>query len=171
MKSYLFFLAIALFILIGASSYTHDKSWEFNPTYDLAQDTLIDMKAEMAKLQERVKGREQDPAEEVFDNIQMLKGMPAGRIIPIMRMAFNRSLGVQCDHCHTPGQWDSDTKSAKQVTRDMWAMVGKINRELLPGIENLQSDQPVVNCTTCHRGDIKPAISLPQREGGSQPRK
>ena len=105
-------------------------------------------------------GKENLPAEEVFENIQIMKGMPAGRIIPIMQMAFNRSLGVKCTHCHEFGKWASEAKATKQVARDMWVMTGKINRELLPGIQNLQSEQAIVNCTTCHRGQVIPAKNL-----------
>ena len=35
-----------------------------------------------------------------------------------------------------------------------------INSELLPKIKNLKSDHPGVNCTTCHRGAVKPALNL-----------
>ncbi|MCB0549445.1 MAG: c-type cytochrome [Phaeodactylibacter sp.] len=114
----------------------------------------------IAAIQEKVKGKENLPAEEVFENIQILKGMPAGRVLPIMRMAFNQSLGVKCGHCHEFGQWASDAKPTKQVARDMWVMTGKINQELLSQIPNLQSEQPAVNCTTCHRGQVKPALNM-----------
>jgi hypothetical protein len=40
-------------------------------------------------------------------------------------------------------------------------MVGKINGEMLKNIKNLKSENPVVNCTTCHRGQVKPALNLP----------
>jgi hypothetical protein len=44
----------------------------------------------------------------------------------------------------------------------MSAMVKAINDTVLPRIEGLKSkkDRPVVNCTTCHRGQPEPAISL-----------
>ena len=35
-----------------------------------------------------------------------------------------------------------------------------LNTELLPKIKNLKSEHPVVNCTTCHRGQVKPATNL-----------
>ena len=50
---------------------------------------------------------------------------------------------------------------AGQITRDMVAMSAKINGELLKGKKNLKSETPTVNCTTCHRGQIKPATNLP----------
>ncbi|MCB0561511.1 MAG: c-type cytochrome [Lewinellaceae bacterium] len=114
----------------------------------------------IAAIQEKIKGKENLPAEEVFENIQILKGIPAGRVLPIMRMGFSQSLGVKCSHCHEFGDWASESKPAKQVARDMWVMTGKINQELLKEIPNLQSEQPAVNCTTCHRGEVKPATNM-----------
>ena len=109
-----------------------------------------------------IAGREQLPAESVFTNIRTLRGIPAGRLPRMMNLGFGRSLGVGCDHCHDPADWASDVKPQKQIARQMFAMTDTINRRLLPGIANLQSAQPVVNCTTCHRGAVKPAIELPQ---------
>jgi hypothetical protein len=77
-----------------------------------------------------------------------------------MDAGYANSLGVGCDHCHVAGEWESESKPQKQIARDMAAMAGRINRELLPAIGNLDSERPVVNCTTCHRGQVKPATSL-----------
>lgn len=143
----------------SAQKATAENSPETTAAPEAAQQKPAEPKF-ITELKAQIKGKEEMPAEEVFKNIKILKGMPAGRVIPIMQMAFNRSLGVRCDHCHEFGKWELDTKPAKQVTRDMWAMTGKINRGLLKEIPNLQSEQPVVNCTTCHRGDVKPATSL-----------
>lgn len=115
----------------------------------------------IAKLKEQIKGRENEPAEKVFKNIQTMKGVPAGRIPAIMEMGYARSLGVNCTHCHVSGKWESEEKPTKQTARDMSAMVKTINGDLLKNIKNLQSPTPTVNCTTCHRGQIKPALNLP----------
>lgn len=77
-----------------------------------------------------------------------------------MEMGFSRSLGVNCTHCHNPADWSSEEKHRKQIARDMMAMAGRINNELLSAIENLESEKPTVNCTTCHRGQVKPALNL-----------
>ena len=79
------------------------------------------------RLREQIKGRENEPAEKVFKNVQTLKGVPAGRFLAIMEMGFARSLGVTCAHCHAPGKWESEDKTQKQVAREMWTMVGRIN--------------------------------------------
>jgi len=108
-----------------------------------------------------IAGREQEPAETVFKNIQFFKGVPAGRLVKIMEMGYARSLGVGCTHCHVEGAWEKDDKLQKQIAREMGAMSRAITTEYLARIKNLNSKQPAVNCTTCHRGQIKPALDLP----------
>ena len=117
----------------------------------------------IAKLKERIKGKEQEPAEKVFKNIHSMKGVPSGRFLAIMEFGYARSLGVNCTHCHTPEKWETEDKPQKQIARDMAAMVAKINGEHLKNIKNLKSENPIVNCTTCHRGEIKPALNLPNK--------
>ena len=107
-----------------------------------------------------IAGRENLPAESVFKNIKVMTGVPAGRLVRIMNMGFGLSLGVRCAHCHVSGHWDSEDKAQKQIARDMMAMTKTITTDLLPKIKNLHSEHPVVNCTTCHRGAIKPALNL-----------
>ena len=113
--------------------------------------------AEVAK---SIAGREQQPAEAVFKNIQFFKGIPAGRLVKIMEMGYARSLGVGCTHCHVEGAWEKDDKPQKQIAREMGAMSRSIGTEYLSRIKNLASKEPTVNCTTCHRGQIKPALDL-----------
>jgi hypothetical protein len=121
----------------------------------------FDQAAALVKLRESIKGKEKEPAETVFKNIQSLKGVPAGRVLAIMEFGYSRSLGVNCTHCHTPDKWEDEGKTTKQVTREMSAMAGKINNELLKGIKNI-NEKAVINCTTCHRGQTTPALNLPQ---------
>jgi hypothetical protein len=91
----------------------------------------------------------------------MMKDRPAGQFLAVMEFGFARSLGVTCTHCHVPDKWESEEKTQKQTARDMSAMVAKINGELLKGIKNLKSASPTINCTTCHRGQVTPALNLP----------
>src|SRR6185436_14816702 len=51
-----------------------------------------------------IAGHENEPAEQVFKNIKILQGIPAGRLVNIMNMGFGRSLGVSCGFCHVPGK-------------------------------------------------------------------
>ena len=121
----------------------------------------FDQAAALAKLREQIKGRENEPAEKVFKNTQILKQMPAARLLAIMEMGYARSLGVNCTHCHVADKWESADKPQKQIAREMWAMMGTINTQLLKNIKNLKSETPTVNCTTCHRGQVKPALNMP----------
>lgn len=115
----------------------------------------------IAKLKDQIKGKETEPAEKVFKNIQMMKGTPAGRLLAIMDFGYSRSLGVNCTHCHVPEKFESEEKPTKQIARDMSAMAKTINETLLKNIKNLKSETPIINCTTCHRGQVKPALNLP----------
>jgi hypothetical protein len=121
----------------------------------------FDQAAALAKLREQIKGKENDLAPTVFKNIQTMKNTPAGRLLAVMEQGFAKSLGVNCTHCHVPDKWEAEDKTQKQTARDMSAMVSTINRDLLKNIKNLKSEMPLVNCTTCHRGEIKPALNLP----------
>jgi hypothetical protein len=114
----------------------------------------------IAELRKRIAGQENKPAEEVFKNIQVLKGVPAGRLLSAMG-GYTRALGVRCDFCHVIGEWEKDDKETKPVARDMMRMNGMINTELKK-IKGLEADNPTVNCSTCHRGQPKP--------GGDRPR-
>jgi hypothetical protein len=114
---------------------------------------------ELAEVRQLIAGRENEPAETVFKNIQVLKGMPAGRLVSVMDIAFSRALGVRCTHCHQD-EWDHDTLPAKEIARDMWRMNRRLNRELLQTIKGLEGRDATANCTTCHRGAVKPALNL-----------
>ena len=104
-----------------------------------------------------IAGRENQPAESVFKNIKIFKGVPAGRLVNIMNNGFGRSLGVSCGFCHVPGKWDLDDKEEKNTARLMFAMVGTINRDYISKVpHDSTGPQPVVNCFTCHRGEPRP---------------
>jgi len=108
----------------------------------------------------RSAGKENEAAGLVFENIKSFERASADRLLRVMEMGFSKSLGVSCTHCHNPKDWSSDEKPQKQIAREMMAMVGRINQELLGAINNLDSETPIVNCTTCHRGEVKPALNL-----------
>jgi photosynthetic reaction center cytochrome c subunit len=109
-----------------------------------------------ANILRSIAGRENQPAESVFKNIKILKGIPAGRLVAIMNMGFGRSLGVSCGFCHVPGKWDLDDKEEKNTARLMFAMVQTINRDYMAKVPNDRGAPPVVNCFTCHRGNSRP---------------
>ena len=154
------FAALTIFLIGGGSIVENAAFAQANPTPTPAA-AEFDQNAALAKLKEQIKGKEQEPASTVFKNIQGMKNMPAGRLLAVMEFGYARSLGVTCTHCHVPDKWESEDKPEKQIARDMAVMAAKINGELLKNIKNLKSVSPVVNCTTCHRGQIKPATNLP----------
>src|SRR5436190_20850610 len=52
------------------------------------------------QLRKQIAGHEQEPAEQVFKNIQIFKGVPAARLLLIMNRGYSHALGVNCNHCH-----------------------------------------------------------------------
>jgi len=98
--------------------------------------------------------QDQRPAEQVYKNIQTLKGMmTAGRLMMVMQM-FSKSLGVNCNHCHVQGEFEKDDKPAKETARRMLRLTGVIAREYYSGASP-------INCYTCHRGQTQPASMPP----------
>jgi photosynthetic reaction center cytochrome c subunit len=91
-------------------------------------------------------------AEQVFKNIQVLKGVPADQLIPAMQF-IAASLGVQCDFCHLENAFDKDDKETKKTARKMMRMMFAINKDNFDG-------QKEVTCYACHRGAHKP-IAIP----------
>ena len=108
---------------------------------------------------DRIKGRENIPAEQVFKNIQIpwLKTVPAGLFLRIMNGGYSRALGVNCTHCHVEEDFSSDDKRQKRAAREMARMHRMIN-EQLGKMENLETaaTQRSINCATCHRGAVSP---------------
>jgi photosynthetic reaction center cytochrome c subunit len=100
-------------------------------------------------------------AEEVFKNIQALKGTPADQLIPAMQF-IAASLGVECEFCHVAGRFDSDDKRPKQIARKMIAMTLAINKDDFNG-------RTEVSCYSCHRGANDPVGTPPVATGDSRP--
>jgi hypothetical protein len=115
----------------------------------------------VGEVRKTIAGKETLPASQVFKNIKMLNDVPAGRLLAIMNIGYGKSLGVSCTHCHTPGEWEKEDKTQKQTARDMSKMAATINNDLLGKIPNLKGPNAIINCTTCHRGQVKPALNLP----------
>ena len=94
-------------------------------------------------------------AEEVFKNIQALRGIPVDEFMDTMGM-FSAALSLNCIDCHTAesvGTWEhfADETPLKVTARRMVAMVNAINKENFKGVRS-------VTCYTCHRGDLRPKI-------------
>jgi len=154
-------VAVGLMVLaVGANKLSSaHANRHSDPTPQEGQ--AFDQNQKLAELSKRIAGQENKAAGEVFKNIQMLKAMPAARLLKVMELGYSKSLGVNCTHCHVVDQWEKDDKPTKQITREMMKMVGGINNEYLKNIKNLKSENPMINCTTCHRGQTKPALNMP----------
>jgi hypothetical protein len=125
------------------------------------QDSIEADKAKhVAAVMELIRGKEKMPVDSVFKNLKLFKGMPAENLLRIMDKGWSRALGVSCGHCHNTADWASDEKTQKETTRGMARMNGRINNELLKEVPDLKSTNPIVNCTTCHRGQVKPALNI-----------
>lgn len=158
----LLFLFLAV-ISVAAAAPPWTRAQDVQPARPAAVASAPPSRDEhLRELRRQIAGKESLPAEQVFRNVKMLKGMPAGRLLAVMSMGFARSLGVDCTHCHVAGRWESDDVPAKQVARSMWAMTNAINADHLQRIDNLKGPSPTVNCTTCHRGQVIPATNLPE---------
>lgn len=109
--------------------------------------------------------------EQVFKNIQVLKGMPASQIYATMNF-MKSSLDVDCQHCHVRNaqSWDfaSDAKPTKAAARRMISMVMEVNKANFGG-------ETAVTCYTCHHGQSKPEkipvvlLSKAERESKTGP--
>ena len=94
-------------------------------------------------------------AEDVFKNVQVLKGIPVDEFMDTMGM-FAASLSLNCVDCHTlqsVGSWDNfaDDTPLKQKTRKMMLMVNALNKDNFSGVRS-------VTCYTCHRSDLHPKV-------------
>ena len=123
-----------------------------------AQEKPREKNKHIAELEKEIVGKENKPAEEVFMNIEIFKGMPAARVLRIMENGFSPALGFECKDCHVEGQWESDDNEHKPIARKMWEMQTKLNQELKVILEE---GKGTVNCYTCHRGQEKPLLSPP----------
>jgi len=89
-----------------------------------------------------------EKAEEHYQNIQVLKGIPADQLIPGMQF-ITASLGVECQFCHVEGAFEKDDKKPKQTARKMMEMMFAINKDNFEGHRE-------VTCYSCHRGNTDP---------------
>lgn len=118
-------------------------------------------------LREFIKGRENEPAETVFKNVQILKGVPAARFLDAME-GFTHSLGTKCKECHDTENFASDDKDEKKIARGMIQMTKGINEQYIRTMPALDKDASV-SCFTCHHGKTHP-VSRPEGPGDDKGR-
>ena len=110
-------------------------------------------------------GTEKPPmAEEVFKNVQVLKGIPVDEFMGTMGF-FSAALSLNCTDCHAKAANDdwaryADDTPLKQTARKMILMVRTINQANFGG-------KPEVTCYSCHRSSNRPKVipSLTEQYG------
>ena len=102
-------------------------------------------------------GAQQKPlmAEDVFKNVQVLKGIPVNQFMETMGF-FSAALGYNCTNCHGDdvlGNWEryANDIPVKRTARRMIQVVNTINKDVFGGRE-------AVTCYTCHRGSPAPKV-------------
>jgi hypothetical protein len=103
----------------------------------------------------RIAGREDEPAGQVFKNVQILAAVSARNLVEIMNTGYSRALGVNCTHCHVEDDFSSESKRPKRAAREMAAMHRSINAQL-HGMKELKRPERSINCVMCHRGAVEP---------------
>jgi hypothetical protein len=103
-------------------------------------------------------------SEQVFKNVQVLKGIPVNEFMDTMGF-FAASLGLNCVFCHTTESledWShfADDVPRKRIARGMIAMVNNLNKNNFGGRRE-------VTCYTCHHGSEVPKVipSLAEQYG------
>jgi hypothetical protein len=92
-------------------------------------------------------------AEDVFKNVQVLKGIPVSEFMATMGF-FSASLGLNCVYCHVAESLQDWQKFAedvprKRMARTMVQMVNTINKNNFGG-------RRVITCYSCHHGNERP---------------
>lgn len=118
------------------------------------RDSIAAVRAETVKqLMAQIAGKEDQPAGEVFKNVQLMKTIPAGMLLKAMDEGIGRGLGRGCNDCHITSDWASDSLPRKRTARTMMGIVNDINTSLLPRLGPGRGGQPrTIQCVTCHRG-------------------
>src|SRR5665213_1616572 len=98
-------------------------------------------------------GQKPQRAEDVFKNVQVLKGIPVGEFLDTMGF-FSAALGLNCIHCHVDASlthWErfADDVPRKRMARMMIMMVNNVNKTNFGG-------RRLVTCNSCHRGNLRP---------------
>jgi hypothetical protein len=97
-------------------------------------------------------------AEEVYKNIQIMKGIPAPRLQTVMAN-LTRWLGVECSYCHVGTEFEKDDKPGKQTARKMFLMVRAIGNETLSRVES----GDLLDLPSRRRQAAKPAAAMKSR--------
>jgi Photosynthetic reaction centre cytochrome C subunit len=104
-------------------------------------------------------------------NLKVLPADISDNMLDSIMNAYNKSLGVGCDFCHSNAKpspflgaktdgldYASDDKHMKEEARKMMRLTIQLNKDYFY-YDSLQRPEylKVVTCYTCHRGDPFPA--------------
>jgi outer membrane lipoprotein-sorting protein len=94
-------------------------------------------------------------SEEVFKNVQVLKGIPVDEFMSTMGI-FSVALGMSCEDCHAANdsKWENFAidNPRKRRARSMVQMMAAINKTYFGGRQG-------VTCFSCHRGAYHPKVT------------
>jgi hypothetical protein len=145
---------VAFPLLFNAFTFKSNSSSE-----NVFQDSLSeDRLKHVNEIKEMIKGKEDEEADSVYKNLQSIGGFKAS-ILPLVMNKWSIALGVSCGYCHENGKWESDSKAEKLIARKMARMSSVIN-DYLKTVKEIKNPHPVVNCSSCHRGHLKPALDV-----------
>jgi Photosynthetic reaction centre cytochrome C subunit len=123
-----------------------------------SRDSLAKLRANyVATVMQSIAGHENEPADKVFKNVQVLKNLTAAQLVHKMDKDYAEALSWNCTNCHRlapQGNFASDTSNDKKRARFMQTMQNEINQNQLPRL--YPKDTPSVTCATCHRGYNEP---------------
>src|SRR5665213_1511281 len=94
-------------------------------------------------------------SEDVFKNVQVLKGIPVDEFLGTMGV-FSAALGISCEDCHKAddSKWENLAIDSpmKRRARGMLQMMAALNKNNFGG-------RQMVTCYTCHRGNQSPRVT------------
>lgn len=131
------------------------------------RDSMAKLRAAyVTQIMQQIAGHENEPAERVFKNVQVLKGITAAQLVHKMDEDYGVALSWNCTNCHrlaAQGNFASDTATDKRRARFMQQMTNDLNQVQLPKL--YPKDTPHVDCVTCHRGYNEPPekLLIPER--------
>jgi hypothetical protein len=131
-------------------SHTNEKTATGCAVSSISPNQMFALQAGQAATQ-----RKPVMVDDVFKNIQVLKGIPVDDFMGTMGL-MAASLGFCCSDCHMGAGtdkvvWEADTPR-KRTARRMVTMVQAINKDTFGG-------RQVVTCWTCHRGRDFPVVT------------
>ena len=104
-------------------------------------------------------------ADEVFKNVQVLRGLTVDQFMGTMGF-IAAALSMNCSECHHTGTVEryADDTPMKQMARKMIVMVDALNKANFGG-------KRMVTCYSCHRSDARPKVtpSLAEQYGSPPP--